>query len=203
MRRLCACALLVAIASAAPAGDSFTLGGCPCTGSCERTIDSPYIAWCATAKPPSWDSNSSDPTCATAVFSASRNAYWENCLQNLTGVETTTVLTTFSEMWTYITASAVVASAAAYCLMGCAASLLTDPRSTLWWLPELAAVIGAVQGLLVGGVLSVLVSLVYLTMPYAIDRNVAVALGIAVATLISYSALGHYSPKRAQAHGSD
>jgi hypothetical protein len=40
-------------------------------------------------------------------------------------------------------------------------------------------------------------------MPYAIDRNVTVALGIAVATLISYSALGHYSPKRAQAHGSD
>lgn len=181
---------------------SYTKGGCECVGACERTIDSPFITWCTTSPSVPESQNS---TCLTASYSRSRGAYWEVCVQNTTGIQVgeRVYLTTFKGMWGYMTVSAVGASAVAYCLMGCAASVLTSPKRTLLWLPLLAGFIGAGQGLLLGATLSACLSFLYLTLPYAIPVEVGVALGLAVALIASYSALGRTHGKRTFVHGSE
>lgn len=197
---------LLLLARAARAGDSYTTHGCLCFGVCERTIDSPFVPWCTTT--PSQDEGARGnvtAACAFAAYSPSRHAYWEACVQNVSGVAPTATvpLTTFEAIWTTMTGAAVAGTALAYALMGCAASLLTAPRRTLWWLPEAAALFGAAQGLVVGGAFSAVLAFLYLSFPTAIDRSVALALGLAMALLLSYGALGRTFAKPPAVHGSD
>jgi len=208
-RPLSAALPLLALSLLAPvalAGDSYTLHGCLCYGACERTIDSPFVPWCATtASVDEGAAGNVTAACAFATYSPSRHAYWEACVQNVTGVAAaaTAPLTTFEAMWTTMTGAAVAGTALAYALMGCAASLLTSPRRTLWWLPEAAALFGAAQGLVVGGAFSAVLAFLYLSFPTAIDRSVALALGVAMALLLAYGALGRTFSKPPPAHGSD
>ncbi len=112
---------------------------------------------------------------------------------NATGYTQAVVqLINFRGMWGYMTTSTVASLALLYGAMGCAASLRTSPRSTLAWLPGLAALLGACQGLAVGSVFAMLVSFVYLSIPYAIDVRVAVSLGLGLAVVLAYAALGRH-----------
>ena len=66
----------------------------------------------------------------------------------------------------------------------------------LWLLlPGLSALVGSCHGLLVGAVGAALVSLLYLSIPYAISLNVAIAMGVSVAALLGFGALGRHSRK--------
>ena len=174
------------------AADSYTTYGCLCIGACERTIDSPFIPWCITSR----TFNSTTGPCGS-VYSTSRAAYWQPCTVNVTGESTggsSTIvfpLTTFSSMFIYIASPAALGVAAAYGLVGLAAALRgsTTPLKTALWLPAAAAAIGGLHGIAVGAPVAALLSLLYLSLPYAIDASVAVALGLSVAALVVFAAL--------------
>lgn len=183
---------------------SYTIGGCECFGLCERTIDSPFVAWCSTT-PPIAEQPAANLTCPTAAYSRLRGAYWEPCVQNITGYlpGERIYLTTFRSMWSYMLVSAVATSTIAYCLMGCSASILTSPKRTLLWLPAVSGLMGAGQGFLIGAPAAACLSFIYLTMPYAIERWVAVALGVGLAILASYTALGRTHGRKNRVHASE
>ena len=235
-------------------GFGFSLLGCACTDTCQRTVDSPLVPWCFTSAVPyvapdggsagasgsgGSGGNATAAPCGLA-FSLLRQAYWGWCAVNVT---TTTSgaspqLATFSAMWTAMTLSTVVSLAAIYLLAGCAAAGLaaglplgcrrgggaSSSSSTsvaaaaaaaraltgagagaaapaaallwLWvWLPGLAAALGAGHGLVVGAVVAALISLLYLSVPYAIDLRLALAMGVGVAALLGFGALGRHSRK--------
>jgi hypothetical protein len=256
-------------------GFGFSLLGCACTDTCQRTVDSPLVPWCFTSAVPyvapdggsagasgsggsggggapaaagaptrgggggGRGGNATAAPCGLA-FSLLRQAYWGWCAVNVT---TTTSgaspqLATFSAMWTAMTLSTVVSLAAIYLLAGCAAAGLaaglplgcrrgggaSSSSSTsvaaaaaaaraltgagagaaapaaallwLWvWLPGLAAALGAGHGLVVGAVVAALISLLYLSVPYAIDLRLALAMGVGVAALLGFGALGRHSRK--------
>ena len=62
-------------------------------------------------------------------------------------------------------------------------------------MPGVAALVGSCHGLVVGSVLAALISLLYLSVPYAIDLRLAVAMGVGVAALLAFGALGRHSRK--------
>jgi hypothetical protein len=191
MARLAAVTALL-LARGAAADDSYTEGGCLCLGSCARTIDSLTDPWCAVS--PSPVEQSYNNTCLTAKYSQSRSEFWDFCTPNVTSNETPgPTLTTLGGMWSVITASTTTAVAAVYGLAGCAAASLTSTRRAFLWLPLLALLYGAAESFFVGSVFALIVSFLYLSIPWALDLQTAIALGFGLAALLVYTGLGrHY-----------
>lgn len=194
----------------AVAGDeaptTYSKTGCVCLGNCDRTIDSPFTPWCYTSDHGiTVMPDNGQQFCGR--YSLARQAFWDECSINVTtggGGDTGSLhLSTFQDMWSYMTIAATAATAAGYCIMGCIASVVTSPRRTLWWLPISAATLGGCHGFLIGSIFAAIVSFMYLSMPYAINVNVAVSLGMGVAVMLTYGGLGRYSRKAAAPHASE
>ena len=180
-------------------GFGLSLHGCACSAACARTVDSPLKPWCPT-------SGNVSATCGLG-FSVAYNTLWDWCSvdTNATGAGgAAPQLETFREMWSVMTASAVTALAGVYLVAGCAAAALATgwppapdgEALLLWlWLPGLAALLGSCHAMLVGAVLAALLSLLYLSVPYAIDVRVAVAMGVGIAALLAFGALGRHARK--------
>ena len=162
-------------------------------GSCGRTIDSPFEPRCIVSR----TFNVTGGPC-DSEYSTSRAAYWQICTVNVTGASAARTdtfvfpLTTFSLMFFYIALPAAVGVAVAYGVVGFVAALRgsTTPLKTTLWLPAAAAAIGSLHGILVGAPVAALLSLLYLSLPYAIDASVAIALGLSVAALVVFAAFG-------------
>lgn len=169
----------------AEAAGEATARGCTCYNDCERTLDSLTQPWCDTTpvSPPA-----GYPTCGK--YSPSRDVWWDECTVNVTSSGQQVYLTTFDQIWTTITVSATATCASAYLVAGCAASLLTSPKRTIAWLPVTSALLGGCHGFLVGAMFGVVAAFMYLALPYAIDWAVAILLGVGLALLVTYSALG-------------
>jgi hypothetical protein len=179
----------VAALMAAPASADVTTDGCECLGECKRTLDGFLVAWCYTSvvDPP--------PGNYCGKFSASRNAYWAECVVNVTSTNSGHYLTTFNEMVQVMAVSTTALCGILFGVAGCIASVLTSPRKTALWLPVVSAALGAFQGFFVGAPFAVFVAFLYLSIPYAIDFAVALNLGVAVALLVVYMGLGrHHRP---------
>lgn len=154
-------------------------------GECSRSLDSLTQTWCYTSAtdPPS-------DFVGCGLWSESRRAYWDDCTVNVTTFTPHVYLSTFRDVWYVITVSCTGACAVAYFIAGAAASCLTSPRKTMWWLPAGASCLGAVTGFLVGAIFAALVAFMYMSLPYAIDISVAISLGIGLAALLTFSGLG-------------
>ena len=177
-------------------GGAVTVEGCPCLSDCARTIDGFLTAWCYTtlADPPALDTGES----YCGKWSSSRRAYWSECIVNVTGANEHYFLTTFQDMATVMAVSSTAICATLYCLAGCIASFLTSPQKTVYWLPLASAFLGGCQGFFIGAPFAVILSFLYLSIPYAIDFEVTVSLGIAVAVLVVYLGMGrHHKPHEA------
>lgn len=218
--------LLAQCVRQADGNEGIGISGCPCVGSCERTVDSPFNPWCYTSErgvegPQSNNNNNNNADTNTSQLSPSpspsapprycgwysirRSAYWSPCnIVNATSGQTPSVeLETFSEIWVYITISCVSLTATAYVLFGCAAGLRTSPRTTLWWLPWTAGFVGICNGLIVAAPFAAIVSFLYLSIPYAIDSRVAVSMGLGLAILLVYSGFGRQHRKVTPLHASE
>ena len=168
----------------------YTTDGCPCYGDCARTIDGFFTPWCYTSPT---DPPSDGTYCGK--FSSTRRAYWAECIVNVTGVSEHYFLTTFNDMTTVMLVSSTALCGALYCIAGCIASLLTSPQRTVLWLPLASMMLGACQGFFIGAPFAVILSFLYLSIPYAIDFQVAVSLGLAVAVMVVYLGMGrHHKP---------
>jgi hypothetical protein len=201
----------------APGGDAYTQGetklGCPCKGSCERTVDSPFQPWCYTSDRPAPAPTvpvagpggvvpSSEPH-PCGKYSVTREAYWAPCT-TVVQAETGPVslqLTTFTSMWTYMKISTVAATTAAHFVLGCAAAAVTG--KSLLWLPSFTAFLGFCHAFFVGSVFSAAIAFLYLSVPYAVDVRVAVAMGCGLAVLLTYSALGRHHKGAPPPHASE
>ena len=196
-------ALLCAAAAArraAAAGGALTLDGCPCVGECARTIDGFLVAWCYTSPP---SPPLTVPPAFCGKYSASRRAYWAECVVNVTGAGlggAAHPVTTFHEMASIMTLSAVALCGALMGAAGVVAAALTSPRRALLWLPCASLVLGGCQGFCVGAPLAVVLAFLYLSIPYAIDYEVAVGLGVVVGLLVVYGSLGRHGRAYAAPH---
>ena len=106
-------------------------------------------------------------------------------------------------MWYVITASTVAATSGVYAVAGCAATLLTSPQRTFYWLPCISALFGACHGVIVGDITAAVLAFLYLSIPYALDVSVAISLGLAVALFLTYSALGRQRQPPFSMHASE
>jgi hypothetical protein len=184
------------------AGQGITSSGCACKSSCSRTIDTlTSDTWCATSVSPVAGDDLS-LRCGLSRYSPSRREWWDYCQLNVTSSTPEESLTTLTSVWTVMTASCTAALAAAYGLAGCTATLLTSPQRTFYWLPCTAALIGACHGFAVGGITSLFIAFIFFSMPYTINVQVGVSLGLAIAIFLTYSALGRHREPPAAPHAS-
>lgn len=193
-RTLLLLSTLATILWQARADESHTVEGCPCQSACSRTLDYPDVPWCYTSPVPTdLTDNASLANCGR-YYSQKKHAYWDACVVNTTNVgQHTQTLDTLSGMWATMTVATTASCAAAYCIAGCIASGLISTKRTLLWLPGTALVLGACHGFGIGAVFAVIVSFMFLSIPYAVDFTTIVALGCGLAVLIVYSGLGrHY-----------
>jgi hypothetical protein len=174
-----------------------TQSGCICVGPCSRTITTLTAPWCTTSlSPVSADEIFND--CVTSRYSPQLRAWWDYCQVNVTSEAPEQSLETLTSSWAVMTASTTAALASVYLVAGCTATVLTTPQSTMLWLPCAAALIGACHGALIGGISSLFISLIFFSMPYAINVQVGVSIGLAIAIFLAYAALGrHREPPRA------
>lgn len=94
-------------------------------------------------------------------------------------------------MWVYIVACTCIGTGMSYYVAGCfAARTMRNRRRSLMWVPVLAGVVGVALAFFVSAVSACLIAGVYVSIPFAIDQNVAIALGFAQAALITYAHLG-------------
>jgi hypothetical protein len=186
----------LARAARARATSSVTVtGACACLSTCERTLDSPFVPWCVTSYAASL--NATDAGACGSFYSSSRAGFWAPCTVNVTGqaagVGASSAfqpLTTFGGMFVYITAAAAGGCAAAYGAVGLMAALRGSaaPLRALLWMPATAAAAGALHGVFVGAPAAALLAFLYLSLPYAIDAAVAVALGLTLAAFAVFAA---------------
>lgn len=137
-------------------------------------------------------------------FSPTRQAFWDWCSVNTTGVNAvaTVKLSTFSEMWVVLTAASTLTVTAIYLLAGCVAAALAvgwppklSGNSLIVWLlfPSVSSLFGSCHAFLVGSVLSAMISLLYLSVPSAIDARVGIAMGISIAAFLVFGAFGRHA----------
>lgn len=193
------CIAQLVLSTADQAYVSLTVDGCECLGDCARTIDGFLTPWCYTS------STDPPPGQYCGKYSQSRRAYWAECVPNvnISGTTQTRYVTTFSEMSSVMTISSTAICGALYGIAGCVASMLTSPKRTLYWLPFASLLLGACQGFFVGAPFAVILSFLYLSIPYAIDWDVAVALGTALAVLVVYASLGRHQKPFEPPHASE
>ena len=188
-RSLLAALSLLLLAQQSSATPGNTVLGCPCQLDCARTLNSLTATWCVTLGSPL---NASLEGVCYARWSPALVAYWDWCVQNVTDVRPQNVLTSLSGMWNAMTWAAAGGTAAAYGVAACGATLGRGAlsRRAALWLPLSAMAVGGCHGFCVGAVFALLLSFVYLGMPYAIDLSFAVALGVMLAALLAYAATG-------------
>jgi hypothetical protein len=194
-----AAAAAAAYTTAAAAAGARTLDGCPCVGECARTIDGFLTPWCYTSPSPP----EPPPQAYCGKYSSTRRAYWAECAANVTGsggFVASHPVTTFSELAGVMATSAVALCAALMGAAGVVAAALTSPRRALPWLPCAALALGGCQGVCVGGPIAAILAFLYLSIPYAIDYEVAVGLGVVVGLLAVYASLGRHARAHAAPH---
>ena len=185
-----------------------TFTGCLCLDACGRSLDlSPFEDGCVTyygAKPPN-----GTLTCAPGAFgqySGLRGAWWDFCVAaagnlSLAGAGSGLLqeqLTTFRGMFQVMFFSALAGVALAYLLVMCA--LLWTLRGSVPRAVACLPLMGCCHALIPGAVFSAVVSLVYLSVPYAIDSGVAIVLGLTMAAVLLFSAFGRDQPRQKPAH---
>jgi hypothetical protein len=183
--------------------------GCLCLDACARTLDlSPFSPMCLTFRGPALPANGTR-TCAVGGFgtySALRDAYWDLCTAaagnaSLAGAATDllqTQLTTFGGMFFFMFFSALAGVALAYLLV--AAALLWALRGSVPRAVMCLPCMGCCHVAIPGAVFSAIVSLVYLSIPYAIDLGVAVVLGLTMAAVLLFFAFNRDQPRHKPAH---
>ena len=204
MSRITLLLLLISLLGALVASQpiSYAVDGCPCMGRCSRTVDNPYYAWCITSPEPI-DNTPNNTLLYCGQYDDSRRAYTDACIVNTTGAATANTISDFNGLWTTMTISTTLACAAAYGIAGCIASALISAKKTMWWLPAAAVGLGACQGFCIGAVFAVIASFLFLSIPYAMEWSTVVALGIGLAVLIVYGALGRHYDKIVVPHVSE
>lgn len=204
MPRLGVCVIALALlATTCAVGESVgvdgeSVSGCPCTGPCQRSIDSPFQAWCPVA-------GANKTTGCVAYYSSRRGVKYDLCdTGNSTNTTNAQGLTTFSAMWWRMTFTCTGTVAAVYASAGLLGAARSAVKAAVW-LPAAAGAFGALLGVFLGGVASALIAVVYLSIPYAIDGSVAIELGVALAVLILWASLargqGGWSPPHAVEYG--
>jgi Putative transmembrane protein 170 len=192
--------LLVSYIVLVDAGDSYSSGGCLCLSTCERSLASLTLPACETSpkNPPA------NATSYCGYYSSVLSVYIDTCIPNVTSSNPQVFfLDSFNQIWTYTTVSVTAGCAAVYAVAGCIASCLTSPKRTFLWLPGTALLFGACQGFVVGSIFAIVMSFMYLSMPYAIESRVAIALGLGLALLLVYSALGRQYQRFSAPHASE
>lgn len=119
-----------------------------------------------------------------------RRAWWEECTVNVTSIAPHVYLTSFESLWATITVSATATCAVTYLIAGIIASCLTSPRKTFYWLPLVATLLGGLHGFIAGATFAAITSFMYMSLPYAVDNTVAISLGVGLAVVLTYAALG-------------
>jgi hypothetical protein len=199
-----------------------SLKGCVCLGACTRSVDlSPFDPGCITYRGAALPLNGT-LTCGASnigTYSSLRDAYWDYCrAANLTSLSygSTSLwsapLTTFMDMFLTMLLSSLAGMAIAYfvvCLL-----LLYYLRGVWrsgWCLSACDALrysgllllvlgVGAVHVLIPGSLFSALCALMYLSIPYAIERGVGIVLGLTISGVVIYFALNRDSQKRPPMH---
>ena len=99
-------------------------------------------------------------------------------------------LESFSELWSYITLYTVAGCAAVYFGAGVRACRVLEYRRSRWstyiWVPLATASLGAVLGFISGALSALVLSALYVSIPYAIGTDVAAGLGIGQAAIVTY-----------------
>ena len=183
--------------------------GCQCLNACARSLDlSPFAPECLTyygRAPPA----NGTLTCAAGAFgtySSLRDAYWDLCTAaagnlSLAGVGAGVLsaqLTTFSGMFYVMFFSALAGVALAYLLV--ALALLWTLRGSVPCAVFCLPCMGCCHVLLPGAAFAAIVSLVYLSIPYAIDTGVAIVLGLTMAAVLLFFAFNRDQPRHKPAH---
>jgi hypothetical protein len=95
-------------------------------------------------------------------------------------------------MWVAITFWCVVGVSVVYC--GAGILLVRALPKVHWihftWVPIASALLGCIIGLLSGGITSLVLAAVYVSVPYSIGADTAFGLGFGLALLITYFQLG-------------
>ena len=186
-----------------------TAQGCLCLDACARSLDlSPFAPQCETFRGPVLPINGT-LTCPAGKFgtySPLRDAYWDLCTAAASNFTLSDAqvglfaapLTTFRGMFTYIFFSSVVGTVAAYLLVACA--LLWTLRGSVPTAILCLPLAGCCHVCIPGAVFAAFVSLMYLSIPYAIDSGVAIVLGLTMAAVVLFFAFNRDQPRHKPAH---
>jgi hypothetical protein len=191
--------LSAAAASMASAQGGVSNQGCTCVSACGYS-PATLAPWCQTSTSPP----AANATCG--FFSSPDDYFWDYCTQNTTSsAQSAALLRDFSSMWTAVAVPAVAVATVAAAAAGCAAvAHAAPPRAALLWaLPAAAALIGGCHALFVAAAVAAILAFFYLSMPYALELSVAVALGVALGLLLVYASLGRQHAEKHTRHPSE
>lgn len=169
-------------------GPVITQEGCTCVGDCGQLFLTSYN-WCYTEDPTPGAPPPLVPNCGRN-WGVAKN-WWDYCNnpENITGGPVT-YLDTAVDMWYHITVVTCMGSALAYFVAGCMACRVIKTKTTYLWLPLVFTMVGSLFAFAVSSASSYMIAAVYLSIPYSIDRDVAIGLGLAQAALLTYAHLG-------------
>jgi hypothetical protein len=109
-------------------------------------------------------------------------------------------LGTFEQLWTEITFWCVIGTGTVYLCAGVLFVRALTRRSVHYmWIPAVSCILGGIIGIFSGGIASLVLAAIYVSVPYAIGADTAFGLGIGLALLITYFQIGradfsHHSP---------
>mmetsp|Transcript_26977 Transcript_26977/g.93661 ORF Transcript_26977/g.93661 Transcript_26977/m.93661 type:complete len:312 (-) Transcript_26977:214-1149(-) len=155
--------------------------GCVCQSDCGNLLGYSY-SWCYTSI-----ILSQGKPCGIA----GGTGYWDYCTDPRASADDSVVtsLSSSHEVWAYVTACTCIGCAIAYFVAGCMASRILG-KWTFLWLPLVFTMLGTIFAFCVGSISAYFLAGVYFSIPYFIDRDVAIGLGVAQAALITYAHLG-------------
>jgi hypothetical protein len=185
-----------------------TQQGCKCLEACARDLVlSPFYPECTTFKGLTLPVNGT-ATCGPGLFgqrSELNGLYWDYCTplpSNLTQLDSSGVfnsnLTTFRGMFMYMFLASLVGVVVAYALVS--VLLLVQLRSSASRAIVFLPVIGLCHATPSGAIFAALVSLMYLSIPYAIDGSTAIVLGLTMAAVVVWYAANRDSSKQEPFH---
>ncbi|GAB5368394.1 hypothetical protein AAMO2058_001315500 [Amorphochlora amoebiformis] len=95
-------------------------------------------------------------------------------------------LSSFSEIWTFVTIWAVTVVGIVYFIMFCRVPYVDIFKLKGLWIPWVAMTWGIIVGFIHGAPIAAVIAGLYTTIPYAIGSDVATSIGIAEAIVIIY-----------------
>lgn len=96
-------------------------------------------------------------------------------------------------MWSWIVQSAIITTVIVYFVAGCfVAYILLRDFMVLWALliPFVYVLFALVPTFIFSAIAAIFIAELYLVMPYALDRDVAITLGVGIGLAICYQSLG-------------